>query len=109
MGYRHMVNKGIHVTGIDLNAAANEKAKQAGVHIAASVADVGAASDVLIVMVATDKQAEDVICHSGLLGKMKAGSVICIASSTSMETAPEIEAAGLKYSIGVLDTPVVLG
>jgi 3-hydroxyisobutyrate dehydrogenase-like beta-hydroxyacid dehydrogenase len=112
MGYqmgRHMVNKGIHVTGLDLNAAANEKAAQAGVKIASSIPELGAASDVVIVMVATDKQVEDVICHSGLLEKMKAGSVICIASSTSMDTAREMEAAGLKYNIGVLDTPVVLG
>jgi 3-hydroxyisobutyrate dehydrogenase-like beta-hydroxyacid dehydrogenase len=112
MGYqmgRHMVAKGIKVRGFDLNGAANDKAAQVGVTIASSVADVGVGSDVVIVMVATDQQVEEVICQSGLLTKMQPGAVICIASSTSMDTAQAMEAAGLKHQIGVLDTPVVLG
>ncbi len=112
MGYqmaRHMTSKGIEVCGLDMNPATNEKAAAVGVRIAANIAEIGAASDVVIVMVATDAQVEDVICNSGLLKTMKAGSVICITSSTSMETAQKMEAIGAQHNIGVLDTPVVLG
>src|SRR5215471_10499823 len=86
MGYqmaRHMVNKGFAVAGHDVLAEANARAKNAGVTVVASPAEVGAAAEVVIVMVATDEQVEDVIIRSGLLDKLAKGSVICVSSSTS--------------------------
>ena len=47
--------------------------------------------------------------HSGLLDRLKKGSVICVSASTSPETAREMEAICNKRGIGLLDTPVVLG
>ncbi len=69
----------------------------------------GESAEIVIVMVATDKQVEDVVVNSGLLDRLKKGSVICISSSTSPETAKEMEAVCAKRGIGLLDTPVVLG
>lgn len=106
---RHMVNRGFEVTGFDVASGPVARAADAGVKIAGNAAEVGAKSDAVIVMVATDKQVKDVILHSGLLEKMSAGAVVCVSSSTSPETARELEAACDKYRIGFLDTPVVLG
>lgn len=106
---RHMVSKGFEVTGCDIAPGPVARAADAGVKIAGNAAEVGAHSDVVIVMVATDKQVKDVIVHSGLLERMPAGGVICVSSSTSPETARELEGACDKYRIGFLDTPVVLG
>src|ERR1700716_1487336 len=110
MGYqmaRHMVNKGFAVTGYDVAPEAAKRAKEAGIRIAANPADVGAA-DVVIVMVATDAQVEEIITRSGLLDKLARGAVICVSSSTSPQTARELEAICAKQGIGLLDTPVVL-
>src|ERR1700674_625326 len=94
MGYqmaRHMVNKGFAVTGYDVAPEAAKRAKEAGVRIAAGPADVGAAADVVIVMVATDAQVDEVITRSGLLDTLARGAVICVSSSTSPETARALE------------------
>jgi 3-hydroxyisobutyrate dehydrogenase-like beta-hydroxyacid dehydrogenase len=112
MGYqmaRHMVTKGLAVAGYDVSPDAMARARGAGVKTVASAADVGAEAEVVVVMVATDAQVEDVVVRSGLLDKLKRGAVVCISSSTSPETARELEAICAKKDIGLLDTPVVLG
>jgi len=112
MGYqmaRHMVLKGFDVAGYDVLPETMTRAKAAGVNTVGSVADVGESAEVVIVMVATDTQVEDVIVRSGLLDRLKKGAVICISASTSPETAQEMEAICNKRGIGLLDTPVVLG
>ena len=106
---RHMVNKGFAVTGYDVAPEAASRAKQAGIRIAANPADVGAEAEVVVVMVATDEQVEEVITRSGLLKSLARGSVICVSSSTSPQTARELEAICANAGIGFLDTPVVLG
>src|SRR6266550_7348201 len=112
MGYqmaRHMVKRGFAVTGYDIAPEATKRAQEAGIRIAASPADVGAAAEIVIVMVATDAQVEDVVTRSGLLDTLARGAVICVSSSTSLETARELEAICATRGIGFLDTPVVLG
>jgi 3-hydroxyisobutyrate dehydrogenase-like beta-hydroxyacid dehydrogenase len=106
---RHMVSKGFAVAGYDVLPEAMERAKAAGVTTVLSPAEVGKTADVVIVMVATDSQVENVVVRSGLLDTMKKGAVICVASSTSPETARELESLCNGKGIGFLDTPVVLG
>ncbi len=72
-------------------------------------AEVGAHSEVVIVMVATDHQVGDVVLRSGMLDRLSPGAVICVSSSTSPETARELEKVCDSRGIGSLDTPVVLG
>jgi 3-hydroxyisobutyrate dehydrogenase-like beta-hydroxyacid dehydrogenase len=106
---RHMVAKGFLVVGYDVLPEAMERAKAAGVTAVSSPAEVGNAAEIVIVMVATDSQVEDVVVRSGLLDTLKKGAVICVASSTSPETARELESLCDRKGIGFLDTPVVLG
>jgi 3-hydroxyisobutyrate dehydrogenase len=112
MGYqmaRHMVDKGFDVYGFDVQEACNTRAKAAGVRIVGTPADVGAQAQVVVVMVATDAQVEDVIVKSSLLDRLAKSSVICVASSCSVTTAERLEEIGAAKGIGILDTPVVLG
>jgi 3-hydroxyisobutyrate dehydrogenase-like beta-hydroxyacid dehydrogenase len=112
MGYqmaRHMVGKGFEVYGVDAQESCNARAKAAGVHIVGTPAEVGAHAQIAIVMVATDAQVEEVIVTSGLLDRLAKGSVICVTSSCSVDTAQALETTGAAKGIGILDTPVVLG
>ena len=106
---RHMIAKGFHVTGYDVSAECNAKAKAIGVEIVTNAAEVGKAADVVVIMVATDAQVEDVIGAQGLLAALKPGAVICVASSTDPNTARELETLCAAKRVGLLDTPVVLG
>ena len=106
---RHMIAKGFAVTGFDVDEAARAKAAGEGVTIAADVAEVGRAADVVHVIVATDRQVLDVIGSEGLLAELRPGAVICIASSVAPETCQEIERRAAEREVGVLDTTLILG
>ncbi|WP_454856691.1 NAD(P)-dependent oxidoreductase [Rhizobium binxianense] len=112
MGYqmaRHLKEKNFAITGYDISADAAKKSADIGITVGSDIAAVGSRSDVVIVMVQTDKQVVDVIGPSGLLASMAPGSVICIASSIAPGTCRELERQAAERNIGVLDTPVVLG
>ncbi len=112
MGYqmaRHMIAKGFEVYGLDTSAAMNERAKGIGVKIVSSPAELGQKAEVVIVMVATDAQVEEVVVQSGMLDTLPKGAVICVASSCSVESAQQLETICKAKGIGILDTPVVLG
>lgn len=106
---RHMAAKGLQVSGVDVDAKANQNGKAIGVQICDSPAQVAAQSEVVVVMVATDQQVEEVVRPPGLLGALEPGSVICIASSIAPQTCRALAALAAEQGIGVLDTPVVLG
>jgi 3-hydroxyisobutyrate dehydrogenase-like beta-hydroxyacid dehydrogenase len=106
---RHMANKGFRVAGYDVLPEAMERAKAAGVTTVSNPVEAGRNAEIVIVMVATDSQVEEVVVHTGLLDALKKGAVICVASSTSPETARELENICNRKGIGLLDTPVVLG
>jgi 3-hydroxyisobutyrate dehydrogenase-like beta-hydroxyacid dehydrogenase len=105
----HMAGKGLQVCGLDVDPKANQNGKDLGVQICDSPAQVAARSEVVVVMVATDAQVEEVVRPPGLLAALKPGSVICIASSIAPQTCRELAALAAEKGIGVLDTPVVLG
>ena len=104
---RHMVSKGFSVAGYDIDAEAMRRAQNYGVRTCGTAAKVGAQADVVIVMVATDEQVEDVT--RALLGSLARGAVICIASSCAPQTCQRLAEHAAAKGIGVLDTPVVLG
>ncbi len=106
---RHMAVKGFDVAGYDVASEANARAKEHGVKICGSPAEVAAHGEVVIVMVQTDAQVRDVVFASGLLDRLARGAVICIASSVSPDLCRELALAAATKGIGVLDTPVVLG
>ena len=106
---RHMALKGFSVCGVDVDPEAAKRAAAHGVRLCASAAEVGEHADVVVVMVATDAQVEEVIGASGLIDRMRPGAVICIASSVAPQTCRDLAEAAAARGLGVLDTPVVLG
>ena len=106
---RHMAAKGFSVAGYDIAAEPMRQAQSHGIKLAGSNAEVGAQAEVVVVMVATDRQVRDVIAESGLLDTLARGAVVCIASSVSPETCRHLAALAAEKGIGVIDTPVVLG
>src|SRR6266700_2170696 len=106
---RHMIIKGFEVSGYDVNADAAKKAQSHGVRICGSVVDVGKNAEVVLVMVANDKQIHDVVERSGLLDNLARGSVICIASSCSPETCRALAKLAAPKGISIVDVPLVLG
>src|ERR1700685_3570737 len=77
---RHMLRKGFDVAGYDINADAVRRAENDGIRHRGSPAEIGKHAEVVVVMVATDEQVDDVVERSGLLDTLAAGSIICIAS-----------------------------
>jgi 3-hydroxyisobutyrate dehydrogenase-like beta-hydroxyacid dehydrogenase len=106
---RHMLHKGFDVVGYDIDADAVRRAEVDGIKHRGSIAEIGRHAEVVVVMVATDAQVDDVVDRSGLIDALAPGSVICIASSVAPDTCRRLAALAAAKTIGVLDTPVVLG
>src|SRR5262249_50901912 len=83
---RHMSAKGLAVRGYDVDPAAATRAKEHDIVVCGSVAKAAEAAEVVVVMVQSDRQVEDVIAGAGLLERLPAGAVICIASSVAPDT-----------------------
>jgi 3-hydroxyisobutyrate dehydrogenase-like beta-hydroxyacid dehydrogenase len=105
---RHMALKGFAVAGTDIDQAAMQRAAAHGVRACGSAVEVGEHADVVVVMVASDAQVDQVV-RGGLLDRLRSGAVICIASSVAPQTCRELGAVAASRGIGVIDTPVVLG
>jgi 3-hydroxyisobutyrate dehydrogenase-like beta-hydroxyacid dehydrogenase len=105
---KYMGKKGYEVSGYDVSAEVMARAKSEGVKGCASPAEVGKSAEVVVIMVATGEQVEEVI-QGGLLDKLARDSVICIASSVAPELCQRMAKLAEAKGIGVLDTPVVLG
>jgi 3-hydroxyisobutyrate dehydrogenase-like beta-hydroxyacid dehydrogenase len=106
---RHIAAKGFAVAGFDVDVDAMRRAAGHGVQSCLAPAQVGEHAEVVIVMVATDEQVEEVIAQSGLLDRLARGAVVGIASSCDPATCRRVASLAAAKGIGVLDCPVVLG
>jgi 3-hydroxyisobutyrate dehydrogenase-like beta-hydroxyacid dehydrogenase len=106
---RHMAAKGFEVCGTDIDSDAMRRASTHGVRMCGSASEVGDRAEIVVLMVATDAQVDDVIRTSGLLDRLRPGAVICISSSIAPQTCRDLAAIAAARDIGVIDTPVVLG
>jgi 3-hydroxyisobutyrate dehydrogenase-like beta-hydroxyacid dehydrogenase len=88
----------------DVRPEAAEPLVEQGAALAASVADVGAACDVVSVMVLNDEQVRTVVAD--LLTTMGAGSVIAVHSTIRAETAEELAATADQQGVHLIDAPV---
>ncbi|MFN4128418.1 MAG: NAD(P)-dependent oxidoreductase [Paracoccaceae bacterium] len=104
----HVLRAGHDVIGIDIDAEANAVAAGEGIGIAADLAAVVRASDVIIVIVVTDAQSTAVV--DGLLAAdPAAGQVIAIAATNHPDTMIALEARAAAKGVGLIDAPVVFG
>ena len=68
--------------------------------------ELGAASDIVLVIVEDDPQVREVVVEKGMCEDMAPGSVIVLHSTIYPETCEEIAAAAAPYGVHVVDAPV---
>ena len=99
--------RGIPTWGFDLDPAANAKVAEAGGRIAASVAELAAACDVVVVLVVTAAQTEALLFgDDGLAAHLKPGSVVVCSATVDPTLPPQWEARLQAKRLWLIDAPV---
>jgi len=107
---RHLCEAGFVVTGHDVRDEAMESAEQSGVDRAASLSDIAARSDLVIIGVGFDSEVETVIFgDDALLSGARPGTVIAIASTAAPTTMKKIVARADRPDLTFLDIPMCRG
>jgi 3-hydroxyisobutyrate dehydrogenase len=107
---KHLVAKGYAVTVCDISEKQREAARRAGAAIAASPADVGTASDIVILGVGYDDEVIDVVFgKDGLFETISPGSIIAVSSTAKPDTVKTVAARAAERNIDVLDAPICRG
>ncbi len=101
---QHLVDWPGGLVVCDLRAEATAPFAEAGATVAATAAEVGAACDVISVMVLDDAQVRDVVGQ--ILPVAAPGTSIAVHSTIRAETAEELAALATGSGIDVLDAPV---
>lgn len=104
---RNILKAGFKLTGFDLREERKSMLTESGGTAAASIGDVGRASDVVFVMVLNGTQVQSVVLdEGGLAESMPAGSCIIVSAtikpSEVQAVAPALKAKGIK----LIDSPV---
>ena len=104
---KNLIENGFSVTGLDLSEVRMAAFREMGGRPATSVADVGAGSDAVFVMVMNGDQAKSVILgEDGLVGHMPTGGAVILSATIKPREAREIGAAMEGSGIHLIDTPV---
>lgn len=88
----------------DVRPGAAEPLVEQGATLAATAAELGAAADVISVMVLNDEQVRSVVAD--LLTTAPAGSIIAVHSTIRAETAEELAVTAAAKGVDLLDVPV---
>src|ERR1700747_2959968 len=100
---KHLINKGFTVTVCDISEKQREAARAAGGGIVETPAEVGKASDIVILGVGYDDEVNDVVFgKNGLLETMARGSIIAVSSTAKPDTMKALAARLAEKGIEVL-------
>ena len=77
-----------------------------GATFAPTMKELGAASDVVLIIVEDDDQVRDVVIDQHLLASMEPGSVLVLHSTLHPDTCDEVAAAAAPHGVHVVDAPV---
>ena len=101
---KHLVNKGYAVTVCDISEKQRDAARDAGAAIAKTPAEVGRASDIVILGVGYDDEVNDVVFgKDGLFETMAPGSIIAVSSTAKPDTVKALAARVAEKGIEVVD------
>jgi 3-hydroxyisobutyrate dehydrogenase-like beta-hydroxyacid dehydrogenase len=107
---RFALEKGWTVTAFDPSAEACSEAEAAGATVAASVAEVSAASDLVLLVVVDDAQVvEAVTGPGGALEEARPGTILAICPSVRPDTCVQMAAAAGEHGVHVIDVALVGG
>lgn len=104
---KNLIKNGFQTTGLDLSKARMKAFVDMGGQAASSVAEVGAKSDAVFVMVMNGDQAKAVILgEDGLVAHMSKGGAVILTATIKPREAREIGAAMEGSGINLIDSPV---
>lgn len=107
---RHLIRHGYPVTVTDINPEQLKKAREAGAETVTSPAEVGKASDFVIIAVGYDDELVAVTTGpNGLLETMKPGSIIAVSSTAAPDTVENLDQAAGAKGIDIYDAPICRG
>jgi 3-hydroxyisobutyrate dehydrogenase-like beta-hydroxyacid dehydrogenase len=107
---KHLIRHGHPVAACDLDAKQCEAARAAGADIAATPAELGKVCDFIIVGVGYDDEVNDVAFGAnGLLGAMRAGSIIAVSSTATPDNIKALDERARGKDIDILDAPICRG
>ena len=108
---RDLVAAGHETTLFDLDPAAMEAFAGSGARLAASVADVAAASEIVGICVVDDQQVRDVVSGAGglLESGLEAGSIVMVHSTVHPATVEELAGVASAAGVDLIDVCVSAG
>jgi 3-hydroxyisobutyrate dehydrogenase len=107
---KHLIKHGHPVTVCDLDKKQCDAARAAGAEIAATPAELGKMTDFVIIGVGYDDEVNEVILGAnGLLGMMKAGSIIAVSSTATPDNVKALDEKARAKGIDILDAPICRG
>jgi 3-hydroxyisobutyrate dehydrogenase len=107
---KHLIKHGYAVAVCDISDRQREAARGIGAAIAATPAEVGKASDIVILGVGYDDEVEDVVFgKNGLLETMAPGSIIAVSSTAKPDNMKALAARVAGKGIEVIDAPICRG
>ncbi|MBS0446114.1 MAG: NAD-binding protein [Proteobacteria bacterium] len=110
MGYGAAVSalrRGIDVVGLDVSTSARVRFAADGGRTAATLAELGAQCDAVLVLVVTAAQTEDVLFGpDGLAATLKAGAVVIASATVDPALPPVWESRLAERGIRLIDAPV---
>ena len=107
---RHIARKGFKVAGYDINNATAQLAEKEGCALAASISELAARSDLLLILVGFDSEVEKVIFGGdGALARMQPGSILVVSSTVAPQTVKQITARLQGKGVHLVDAPLTRG
>jgi 3-hydroxyisobutyrate dehydrogenase len=107
---RHLVKKGYAVTVCDISDKQREVARGLGATVVSTPAEVGKASDIVILGVGYDDEVEDVVFgNNGLFESMPHGSIIAVSSTAKPDNMKALAERVAVNGIEVMDAPICRG
>ena len=113
MGYpiaRHIKAAGYEVIGYDIAAKTIAEAKRAGIATSATVKELAAASDFIIILVGFDPEVEATFFGpDGIVGAAKPGTIIGVGSTIAPHTMKKLAARAAGSGLHLIDIPLCRG
>lgn len=107
---KHLIRHGYAVTVTDISPEQMKKATAIGAEAARTPADVGRASNFVIIAVGYDAEALAVTTGpNGLFETMKPGSIIALSSTCAPDTAEKLAELGRPKGVEIYDAPICRG
>lgn len=111
MGYpmtNLMKEAGHTVIGVDIDPAAQKRARENGIIVVDTIAEACSNADAVLSMLPTGKEVREVMAghNSGVFANLKAGGVVVDCSTIGIDNAHELHAAAEKAGVAFVEAPV---